>query len=563
MVLRVEDREGKQLFSGSWGWGKTEDYKNNAIKISGQNQRNSFYYPFSGCLKGFIYFETPHRLTEKDRRLLRIFARRIEELVGFRHMEKREEELLKKIFLYSPIGIYVARGEIFYRVNAKFEKLTGYCQEELEGRPLLDLVHPQDQKEVSGLLAQVLQGISGETREYRVISKGGEVRWVEGTLVLLDPGQRMILGNVVDITDKKKAAERLEYLSFRDPLTGLYNRNYFEEQIRSLSRSDKFPITIIIADVDGLKLINDTFGHFRGDELLIRASQILKSGLRSSDMVARIGGDEFIILLPHTDSSQGYKILERLRKSLEQYNQENPHLPLSISFGLATAYNAEALLDYAYKRADDLMYREKLSSAASIRRQILETLLTAMQRHGFLEGKEARVLEHLCRKMGEKLKLSSQRMSALLLLAKLRDIGQVSIPARILLKDTPSSPEEWELIRQHPERGYRLALACPDLTGIADLILKHHERWDGKGYPLGLKGEEIPLECRILSIADAFTAMIFARAYRNAKTIQEALEEIKEQAGVQFDPHLAEVFLEVVDQERGALLEMDQSGQIF
>jgi HD-GYP domain-containing protein (c-di-GMP phosphodiesterase class II) len=200
---------------------------------------------------------------------------------------------------------------------------------------------------------------------------------------------------------------------------------------------------------------------------------------------------------------------------------------LSVSFGIATAYNSEELLKQAYKRADDLMYREKLYLGTSARNKIVNALLAALSERDHLTEGHGRHLQHLCRTLGEKMGLSRQQLANLALLAQVHDIGKVGIPDRILFKRGPLTEEEWEIMRQHPEKGYRIALASPDLAGIADLILKHHEKWDGTGYPLGLKGEEIPIECRILAIADAFDAMTSDRPYRKAKTVEEALEEIR------------------------------------
>lgn len=465
---------------------------------------------------------------------------------------KREEELLRSIFGHSPIGMYIVSRGKFRLVNPQFEKLSGYSQEELIGREALSLVYPEDREAVRRNAVRMLKGMAAQPYEFRIITKHGEIKWVEETVASLQPeGQRVTLGNIMDITEKKRFAQKLEYVSLHDQLTGLYNRAYFEEQLKRLGRSNKYPISIIVADVNGLKLVNDTMGHQKGDKLLIACAQILKKALRPSDIVARVGGDEFVALLPRTDEATGSNILHQLRLSIEQYNRKHPQLPLSVSFGIATAYNSEELLKQAYKRADDLMYREKLYLGTSARNKIVNALLAALSERDHLTEGHGRHLQHLCRTLGEKMGLSRQQLANLALLAQVHDIGKVSIPDRILFKRGPLTEEEWEIMRQHPEKGYRIALASPDLAGIADLILKHHEKWDGTGYPLGLKGEEIPIECRILAIADAFDAMTSDRPYRKAKTVEEALEEIRRCAGTQFDPELVKVFLQVILTIRG------------
>lgn len=460
---------------------------------------------------------------------------------------KRQEQFLKNIFTLSPIGMYlVSRGK-FIMVNAQFEKLTGYTREELLGMEAMSLVFPEDRDVVRRNAVKMLKGELSSPYAFRLVTKQGIIKWTEATVASLQHGGQMVaLGNIIDVTEKKNAVEKLEYISLHDQLTGLHNRACFEEELKRLSASNKYPVTIIIADLDGLKLINDTFGHYKGDELLISCARVLKKALRSSDVLARIGGDEFAILLPCTGEEEATSILNRLRSSVDQHNQEHPELPLSVSFGIATAHNSEELLKEAYKKADDLMYREKLYRGSSARNKIVAALLAALSERDFMTEGHGRRLEKLSRMLGEKIGLLPQQLSNLSLLAQMHDIGKVGIPDNILFKEGPLTDKEWEIMRKHPEIGYRIALASPDLAGIADLILKHHEKWDGTGYPLGLKGEEIPIECRILAIVDAFDAMTSDRPYRKAKSLVEALSEIRSCAGKQFDPLLAEEFVRMI-----------------
>ncbi|CCC57758.1 HD-GYP domain-containing protein [Caloramator australicus] len=156
-------------------------------------------------------------------------------------------------------------------------------------------------------------------------------------------------------------------------------------------------------------------------------------------------------------------------------------------------------------------------------------------------------VKKMVQRMAEKLKLGEVQKNNLLLLADMHDIGKVAISDDILNKKEPLTEKEWEILKSHSEKGYRIAVSSPELAGIADLILKHHERWDGKGYPLGLKGEQIPIECRILAVVDAYDAMTNSRHYNIVKTHEEAIEEIKGCSGTQFDPKIANVFLEVFE----------------
>lgn len=464
---------------------------------------------------------------------------------------KREEELLRNLFTHSPIGMYIVSEGKFQLINPQFEILTGYRQDKLIGMESLNLVVPEDRKMVRSNAIKMLKGEAVEPYEFRIVTGQGDIRWMEETVASIwHDGKRVTLGNIIDITQKKKFEQKLAYISLHDQLTALYNRAYFEEELKRLSTSRKYPITIIVADVNGLKLVNDTMGHDKGDELLTACARVLKKAFRSSDVVARVGGDEFVALLPRTDGKTGKSILKRLRLFIDKYNQEHPELPLSVSFGIATADTPEQSLKEIYKKADDLMYQEKLNLGSSARSKIVNALLTALSERDYITEGHARRMQKLCQDLGEKVGLSAQQLANLSLLAQVHDLGKVGIPDRILFKRGPLTEKEWEVMRQHPEKGYRIAMSSPDLAGIADLILKHHEKWDGTGYPLGLKEEEIPIECRILSIVDAFDAMTSGRPYCRTKTIEDALKEIRRCAGTQFDPRLAEAFIEMITSEK-------------
>lgn len=194
------------------------------------------------------------------------------------------------------------------------------------------------------------------------------------------------------------------------------------------------------------------------------------------------------------------------------------------------------------------MYRDKLNRDINSRSQIMKALMAALEERDFITSGHALRLENLCVKLGQAMNLSSSQLSNLNLLAQMHDLGKVGVPDHILFKSGPLTDKEWDIMCQHPEKGYRIAQATTDLAGIAELILMHHEHWDGKGYPLGLAGKDIPIECRILAIADSFDAMTSDRPYRDALPIEEALAELERYAGTQFDPQLVGAFLEIMKQ---------------
>jgi diguanylate cyclase (GGDEF)-like protein len=351
-----------------------------------------------------------------------------------------------------------------------------------------------------------------------------------------------------DITERKYYEERLQHLSLHDQLTGLYNRSYFESELNRLNKSREYPITILFADLDNLKLINDSMGHNTGDKLLKYCTAVLRRSLRGSDILARIGGDEFAAILPRTSKKAGEEIVSRISLQLEHYNQKKrKNQPfLSISLGLATAEDAGESLLETVKEADDLMYRDKLHRGASAGYQMIASFLATLGERDFITEGHARRLEELCLKIGKKIDLSRKQLLNLSLLAQVHDIGKVGIPDRILFKEGLLDESERKIMQLHCEKGYRIAVSSANLPEIADLILKHHENWDGSGYPLGIKGEEIPIECRILAIADAYDAMTSDRPYRKATSSQMAIEELKKYSGTQFNPELVEIFLSII-----------------
>lgn len=349
-----------------------------------------------------------------------------------------------------------------------------------------------------------------------------------------------------DITERFNFQQLLEYYSMHDQLTGLYNRNYFVEELRRLNKSRDYPITMISADVNGLKLVNDTMGHEQGDRLLKAAAEVLKDCLRGSDVLARVGGDEFTAVLPNTDEAMADRVIKRMRSNIRNFSEKHQDLYLSLSLGASTAHSHEISFTDLFKQADDAMYKDKYEPSSMAKNRIMKGLMDALAEKDYLTEGHARRLGMMCHKVGNVIGLSPRRLADLDLLTQVHDLGKVGIPDQIIYKTDELTPEEWNIMKQHPEKGYRIALSSNYMTNIASLILKHHEHWDGSGYPLGLKGLEIPIECRIFSIADAFDTMTSVRPYKKAKSREIALLEIKRCAGKHFDPDLSLLFIEIM-----------------
>jgi diguanylate cyclase (GGDEF)-like protein len=372
------------------------------------------------------------------------------------------------------------------------------------------------------------------------IPVAGGPREYEARVTISGVGDILVI--VRDITERKQMERRLNYMSLHDPLTGLFNRAYFEQEMK---RHDggRQSLGIIICDVDGLKLVNDTLGHEKGDALLIAAARMIKGAFRGGDMVARIGGDEFGVLLPNSDREVMKNAAGRIRAAIEKYNAAmGPDSPLSVSIGLAFSEDA-ANTTWLYKEADNSMHREKLHRSQSARSSIVQALMKALSERDFITEGHADRLQDIVVNVARDLGMSERKITDLRLLARFHDIGKVGIPDSILFKPCSLTMEEFNEMKRHTEIGHRIAESAADLIPIADWILKHHEWWDGGGYPLGLKGDDIPVECRILSIADAYDAMTSDRPYRSALDHGAAVREIVRCSGSQFDPELVPVFI--------------------
>lgn len=387
--------------------------------------------------------------------------------------------------------------------------------------------------------------------EYRV-SVGGSIKYREVRILPCNNNEEVI-ALVRDITERYAMEKRLRELSVRDPLTGLYNRSFLEERMRHLQDGRYSPIGVIVCDVDGLKLINDSLGHITGDIHLRVVAGILKKCFRKRDIVARIGGDEFAVILRNCTEDDLEQGCLRIRQAaISQYSMEKA-IPLTISVGCALSGRGPVDLEDLFQQADNKMYREKLHSSQSTRSAIVEIVTRLLEARDFITQGHGERMEQLLVQFGTSLQLPAGKLSELRLLAKFHDIGKVGIPDHILFKQGPLNNEEFEQIKRHSEIGYRIAKSSLDLCPIADHVLKHHEWWNGCGYPLGLKGKGIPLECRILSIVDAYDAMTNDRPYRKAMPIETALLELENGAGVQFDPELVPQFIQML-QTRQTLL---------
>jgi diguanylate cyclase (GGDEF)-like protein/PAS domain S-box-containing protein len=448
--------------------------------------------------------------------------------------------------------------EVFYIHEEGMPRYVSPAYAEIWGRPpqtlcenpdsFWETIHPEDRDHVKQFMEKKTQ----EEYEvvYRILRPDQSIRWIRDHSFPVEDGSRgtqRAVGIAADITDLKLGEEKLRYLSLHDPLTGLYNRIYFEEEMSRIEKTRYGTVGILACDVDGLKLVNDTLGHDQGDRLLAAAARVIRGSFREGDLAARIGGDEFAVILPNTTESTVENACQRIQEAVESYNAVTPELPLSISVGFAIRNGSHKNLKDVFKEADNHMYRKKLYRTQSVRSTIVSTLINTLKARDLATEQHSGRLEKLLVRMAALIGLPESTTADLSLLAKFHDIGKVGISDAILLKEGPFTPEEWAEMKRHCEIGYRIALSAADLVPIADWILKHHEWWDGQGYPLGIKGEEIPVECRLLAIANAYEALTSARPYRRTSSHWEAVAELRRYAGTQFDPELLEMFVKMLE----------------
>jgi len=314
-----------------------------------------------------------------------------------------------------------------------------------------------------------------------------------------------------------------------------------------LDKESSLPLCIIIGDINGVRLINDAFGHSEGDKIIIETANIIKNCCRESDIISRTGGDEFSILLPNTNKDELSEIIGNIERSCEQYNNliEDKSKCINLTIGYAIKLAEYVDIQVIDKEAREYMYKRKLFENKSYHSSILSSIMATMYERSQETEEHAKRLAVISKRIGQKMNLSQENIDELGLFAMLHDIGKIGIDNSILNKPGKLSSEEWEIMKRHPEIGYRIAMSTTELKPIAEYILTHHERWDGRGYPKGLSREDIPLFSRILAVVDTYDAMTEDRVYRKGISKEDSIKEIEENSGKQFDPIIVEIFLDI------------------
>ncbi len=472
---------------------------------------------------------------------------------------ENSEKRFRQLVELAPDAIFVqTEGKFRYVNQAAIDLFGASAEEELIDHPVMDRFHPDYRKKAAERLQQLYERKKSVPRIEAVYLKidGSPVSVEVAAVPIVYHGSNAALVYAQDITTRKQVETRLQYLTYHDPVTDLYNRRFLEEEIQRLDTENQLPLSIIMADVNGLKIVNDSLGHHQGDKLLHIVANTLLSTCRPDDIVARWGGDEFLILLPKTSKDQVHQICAVIESTCKQ-QKEDP-IAISLAVGYATKERAEQHINGVVKQAEDNMYHRKMNTASSNKSALVASLQRALGEKSYETEHHARKLQAMALSLGKKMGLSQSKLDEASLLALLHDIGKVGISESILNKPGPLTEDQREIIKTHSEIGYRIAAASPDLAFIAQGILSHHEHWDGAGYPRGLQQEEIPLTARIIAVVDAYEAMTSDRPYRKRMAPAKALAEIQAHSGSQFDPQIASHFIEML-QEKEAATTQDMS----
>lgn len=462
------------------------------------------------------------------------------------------ERSLFKTTIHS-LGDGVISTDKFGRINLMntvAENLTGWSLHDAKGKDfntVFNIINEFSRAKCDCPITKVLKlGQVTQLEESTIlIMKTGEEIAIEDSAAPIRDEYGNITGAVIvfrDFTEKKQKQEQILFLSYHDYLTGLYNRRFFEEELNRLDKDINLPFSIAMIDVNGLKLTNDAFGHQVGDELLKIVTKVLNKECNENNIIARIGGDEFIILFPQTTHEETEKIIKRIYKSIAQEKLKD--IFISVSIGFQTKLNKETPIENIIIKAEEQMYMKKITESQSMRNKTIQVILNTLNEKNEREKIHSEKVSKISKRIGQIMNFDEETIKELELAGLMHDIGKIIISEDILNKPGKLTEVEYQEIKRHTECGYQILRSVDAYSLLAENVLFHHERWDGNGYPKGLKGNQIPLFSRIIAIADSYEAMTANRPYKEPLTVEDSIDELIKNAGTQFDPEIVKVFVD-------------------
>ncbi|MGH0054343.1 MAG: diguanylate cyclase domain-containing protein, partial [Sphaerochaetaceae bacterium] len=429
-------------------------------------------------------------------------------------------------------------------MNKVAEQLTGWQADEARGLPFGDvfkILCGKDRQPCLDPVKQVLEkGKPVELDDDTIlIARDGDERFINDSAAPILSATQTITGVVLvfrDSTAKKKRQEEIHTLSITDPLTTLPNRRYYEQAKQEMNKEPFYPLALVLADVNGLKLTNDAFGHEVGDELLRKVSRIMRETCREGDIISRVGGDEFVLLLPQTDALHAEVIVKRINDALKK--EKIKGIQLSVSFGYAVKELGKERYEDTFKIAEDAMYRSKLNESLSFKKQVIKTLLSKLFEQEKGAEEHSKLVASLSAAFAEVLGYRGDEIKNFKLAGMYHDLGKIGITPSILTtpKEALSHTQVLELQR-HVEIGYNILRSVGEYASFAEAILHHHEKWDGSGYPQKLAHEAIPLSAQILAIANIYADQ------RASKSKEEAIAYLNDHRNSWFNPELVDTFI--------------------
>jgi diguanylate cyclase (GGDEF)-like protein/PAS domain S-box-containing protein len=430
--------------------------------------------------------------------------------------------------------------------------ITGFTKKEALGKSFDDIITLFREDTNEKIKSPVEDIISTRQPFYLenhtiLLTKDKQRKYIEHSASPIKDSNNEIIGTIFvirDVTEEKLKQKEIKYLSLHDYLTGLFNRRFFQNKLNELDNSSQYPLALMMVDVNGLKIINDAYGHETGDLVLQKTGSLLEEVFGEKGIVSRIGGDEFTIILPKTTNDECLKLKDQIKHNINQLTIKN--VTLSVSIGYAIKDKEELDVLDILRDAENIMYRFKLIDGDSARNQTIQAIHKTLTDKYELERTHSERVAKISRLIGESLGLNKDDLKELEMSGLFHDIGKISIPDYILYKPARLTKEEFEIIKEHTRNGFTILRAAGEYSDLAENALYHHEHYDGGGYPEGLKGEDIPLQARIICIADAYEAMTADRPYRKGMPKEKAVDELITYRGTQFDPKLVDVFIEKV-----------------
>ncbi|AOM84394.1 sensor domain-containing diguanylate cyclase/phosphohydrolase [Salisediminibacterium beveridgei] len=489
------------------------------------------------------------------------YIRDVTELKENERTLQSEREYFKTTLLSISDGVITTdlNGNIIF-INHIAELLTGYSKLFIKGKVFSEVIALVEDETETPLTNPVKEVISKEqvysTGDHSVmVLPDGRKIGIEMTASPLFDVDDYLSGVVVvfrDVTAQRQENKKIRKMTFHDTLTGLYNRLFFEEELKRLDTPRNYPLAFLYMDVNGLKLINDVFGHDSGDELLKRVASVLNAACRHDDIISRVGGDEFIIILPNTQEQDLITIRSRLTESLQ--NEHIEHMKLSVALGSSLKASPQEVVDHLLEEAEADMYMDKMTKKNQREKEAFESLASYFFETFPDEKRHGEEVERYSEAIARQLNLPAWQINRIQKAARYHDIGKLSLPKELVKRTKEFDDQQWQEFMRHPESGYHILSNISHYKDVADAVLAHHERYDGNGYPRQLKGDEIPIEAQIISLAELYDIMTKEMTDGEKRAIDQVEKALNITRDKQFRADIVDAFMDIIDWNTGEII---------